>query len=66
VTAAPIRPAGGERSGATPGKRRGRVRFAIRVLVDFGLPVAAYYVLRTFGAGVYVSLLVGTLASSKV
>ena len=63
MTAAPGGRARSERSAAVPGKRRGQTRFAIRVLVDFGLPVAAYYVLRALGAEVYLSLLVGTLIS---
>jgi len=40
------------------------VRTVIRVAVDFGLPIAAYYGLRLAGAGVYPSLIVGSLLSA--
>jgi hypothetical protein len=40
------------------------VRTVIRVAVDFGLPIAAYYGLRLAGAGVYPSLIAGSLLSA--
>jgi intracellular septation protein A len=40
------------------------LRTVIRVAIDFGLPLAAYYGLRMAGAGVYVSLIAGSLLSA--
>lgn len=41
-------------------------RIALRIIVDFGLPVALYYVLRAFGVDVYLSLLAGALVSAAL
>ena len=41
-----------------------KARSAVRVALDFGLPVAAYYLLRAAGIGVYVALLVGAVGSA--
>lgn len=43
---------------------RRRVRFAVRVAVDFGLPLAVYYGLRAAGAALYPALLAGAVASA--
>jgi intracellular septation protein A len=40
------------------------LRTVIRVSIDFALPLAAYYGLRMAGAGVYVSLIAGSLLSA--
>lgn len=39
-------------------------RRVLRVAVDFGAPLAAYYLLRLLGTGIYLSLLVSTLLSA--
>lgn len=43
---------------------RSWVVLAVRVAVDFGAPVAAYYVLRAYGVSVYLALLISTLLSA--
>jgi hypothetical protein len=44
--------------------RRRRAVQITRIVVDFGLPLAAYYGLRLAGVGVYVALLVSALLSA--
>jgi hypothetical protein len=41
-----------------------RVRLVLRVALEWGMPLAAYYALRMAGAGVYLALLVSTLLSA--
>ena len=41
-----------------------RTRTIVRVAVDVGLPIAAYYGLRLAGAGVYPFLIAGSLLSA--
>ena len=51
-------------SATAPPRRIGRL--VVRIIVDFGSPIALYYVLRAAGASVYVSLLVGALLSAAM
>ena len=47
-----------------PARRAGTGRAAVRLVVDFGLPVAIYYAARAAGVPVFAALLVGAVVSS--
>lgn len=44
--------------------RAKRVRLVVRLVIDWGVPLGAYYGLRWAGVGVYLALLVSTLLSA--
>ena len=51
---------------AATSRHSGPARAALRMAIDFGLPVAVYYVLRAVGASIFVALLVGAGVSAVI
>jgi hypothetical protein len=43
-----------------------RGKGTLRIVIDFGLPTAIYYVLRAAGMGIYGALLIGALVSASI